>query len=221
MRAPKSSASTTACSSSRAFAGSSEYRNFWAKLNRGESDVGTYKRVAKGGREVWIQASYNPIPDVSGKPFKVVKYATDVTEQMVAQRGLRRPARGHQQVAGRHRVRHGRHGAQGQRQLRARDGLLRRRSGRQASQHVRRCRPSRQRGIPRVLGQARSRRSRHRQLQARRQGRPRSVDPGVVQPDPGRQWPAVQGGEVRHRRDRRDAGRSSSCSSPCGRRRTR
>ena len=66
-----------------AVAASPAYRDFWAKLNRGEHDIGTYKRIAKGGREVWIQASYNPIPDVNGKPFKVVKYASDVTEQMV------------------------------------------------------------------------------------------------------------------------------------------
>jgi methyl-accepting chemotaxis protein len=65
------------------YAAGAEYRNFWAKLNRGEYDVQTCKRLAKGGREVWLQASYNPIPDVHGKPFKVVKYASDVTEQMV------------------------------------------------------------------------------------------------------------------------------------------
>ena len=50
-----------------------EYRAFWEKLARGESDGGSYKRIAKGGREVWIQASYNPIADVNGKPFKVVE----------------------------------------------------------------------------------------------------------------------------------------------------
>jgi methyl-accepting chemotaxis protein len=59
------------------------YREFWEKLNRGEADLGTYKRIAKGGREVWLSASYNPIKDLAGKPFKVVKYATDVTEQTV------------------------------------------------------------------------------------------------------------------------------------------
>jgi len=59
------------------------YRAFWEKLNRGEPEIGSYKRLAKGGREVWLQASYNPIPDVNGKPFKVVKYASDVTEQKV------------------------------------------------------------------------------------------------------------------------------------------
>jgi methyl-accepting chemotaxis protein len=64
-------------------ANGSDYRGFWEKLNRGEADFGTYKRLAKGGREVWLSASYNPIKDLDGKPFKVVKYASDVTEQMV------------------------------------------------------------------------------------------------------------------------------------------
>jgi methyl-accepting chemotaxis protein len=66
-----------------AFASSGDYRNFWARLNRGEYDVGTFKRLAKGGREIWLQASYNPILDLDGKPFKVVKFATDLTEQVV------------------------------------------------------------------------------------------------------------------------------------------
>jgi methyl-accepting chemotaxis protein len=60
------------------------YREFWAKLNRGEYQAGEYKRVGKGGRDVWIQASYNPILDMDGKPFKVVKYATDTTAQVIA-----------------------------------------------------------------------------------------------------------------------------------------
>jgi methyl-accepting chemotaxis protein len=57
------------------------YREFWDKLNRGQYQAAEYRRIAKGGREVWIQASYNPILDLNGKPFKVVKYATDVTIQ--------------------------------------------------------------------------------------------------------------------------------------------
>jgi methyl-accepting chemotaxis protein len=61
-----------------------EYRRFWAKLGRGEFDAGQYKRIAKGGREIWIQASYNPILDANGTPYKVVKYATDVTTQVIA-----------------------------------------------------------------------------------------------------------------------------------------
>ncbi|MCX5746755.1 MAG: PAS domain-containing methyl-accepting chemotaxis protein [Proteobacteria bacterium] len=62
-----------------AFASSSEYRQFWADLNAGRYQTAEYKRIAKGGREVWIQASYNPILDLNGRPFKVVKYATDTT----------------------------------------------------------------------------------------------------------------------------------------------
>jgi len=64
-----------------AYANSLEYQAFWAKLNRGEFDKGVYKRIGKGGKEVWIQASYNPILDKSGKPCKVVKFAADVTEE--------------------------------------------------------------------------------------------------------------------------------------------
>jgi methyl-accepting chemotaxis protein len=61
------------------FAGSAAYRNLWEKLNRGELDQGEYKRLGKGGKEIWINASYNPIFDANGKPYKVVKYATDIT----------------------------------------------------------------------------------------------------------------------------------------------
>ena len=61
-----------------------EYAAFWAKLNRGEYQAAEYKRIGKGGKEVWILASYNPILDLNGKPFKVVKYATDVTAQALS-----------------------------------------------------------------------------------------------------------------------------------------
>ncbi len=64
-----------------AFAQSAEYREFWAKLGSGRYDAGQYRRIAKGGREVWLQASYNPIFDAGGAPVKIVKYATDVTDQ--------------------------------------------------------------------------------------------------------------------------------------------
>jgi methyl-accepting chemotaxis protein len=57
------------------------YRAFWEKLARGEFEAGEYKRVRKDGREVWIQATYNPIFDSNGKPVKVVKFAVDVTEE--------------------------------------------------------------------------------------------------------------------------------------------
>lgn len=58
-----------------------EYQQFWDSLKRGEFIKGEYRRIGKGGKVVWIQGSYNPIVDKNGKPFKVVKYATDVTEQ--------------------------------------------------------------------------------------------------------------------------------------------
>jgi methyl-accepting chemotaxis protein len=63
---------------------SAGYREFWATLNRSKFQSGEYKRVGKGGKEVWIQASYNPILDLNGKPFKVVKYASDTTAQVIA-----------------------------------------------------------------------------------------------------------------------------------------
>ena len=61
---------------------SPEYQAFWQKLRRGEFEAGRFKRFGKGGKTVWIAASYNLILDPSGKPFKVVKYATDITPQM-------------------------------------------------------------------------------------------------------------------------------------------
>jgi methyl-accepting chemotaxis protein len=61
-------------------ANSNSYKSFWDTLNRGEFIVGTYTRINKMGQEVYIQASYNPIKDAEGKPYKVVKYALDMTE---------------------------------------------------------------------------------------------------------------------------------------------
>ena len=62
------------------YTNSAEYAGFWAKLNRGEFEAGSYLRIGKGGKEVWINASYNPILNADGKPYKVIKFATDVTE---------------------------------------------------------------------------------------------------------------------------------------------
>jgi methyl-accepting chemotaxis protein len=64
----------------RDYAQSAAYRDFWAKLRRGEFDRGEYKRYGKGGKEVWLLASYCPIFDDAGKCYKVVKFATDVTQ---------------------------------------------------------------------------------------------------------------------------------------------
>lgn len=75
------------------------YREFWASLNRGEYQAAEYKRIGKGGREIWIQASYNPILDLNGKPFKVVKYATDTTAQVLVRIGNERVRGMMEQVA--------------------------------------------------------------------------------------------------------------------------
>ena len=69
---------------------SAGYREFWAALNRGQYQVAEYRRIGKGGKQVYIQASYNPILDLNGKPFKVVKYATDVTRQVLVRMGNER-----------------------------------------------------------------------------------------------------------------------------------
>lgn len=58
---------------------SAEYATFWSSLAKGEFQTKEFKRIGKAGNEIWIQASYNPIRDMNGKPFKVVKYATDIT----------------------------------------------------------------------------------------------------------------------------------------------
>jgi hypothetical protein len=68
----------------REMAASKEYQEFWQKLRRGEFLSAIYARVDNNGREVFIQATYNPIRDMNGRPFKVVKYATDITQNMRA-----------------------------------------------------------------------------------------------------------------------------------------
>jgi len=63
------------------YAASQEYRDFWAALNEGKFQAGQFRRFGKGGKEIWIEASYNPLLNGQGKPYKVVKFATDITQQ--------------------------------------------------------------------------------------------------------------------------------------------
>ncbi|MGD0642430.1 MAG: methyl-accepting chemotaxis protein [Roseiarcus sp.] len=67
-----------------AYAQSSEYQDFWRRLNRGECINEEYKRVGAGGKEIWIQASYNPIFDLDNRVVKIVNYMTDVTTRNIA-----------------------------------------------------------------------------------------------------------------------------------------
>ncbi len=62
---------------------SAEYKQFWRDLGNGSFKASEYKRVGKGGKEIWIQATYNPIQDMNGKPFKVVKFANDITAMVL------------------------------------------------------------------------------------------------------------------------------------------
>ena len=71
-----------------AYRESTEYKRFWERLGRGEFDAAQYLRIGKDGRRVWIQATYNPILDAEGNAFKVVKIATDITAQKVAEAQL-------------------------------------------------------------------------------------------------------------------------------------
>jgi methyl-accepting chemotaxis protein len=71
-----------------AYGASREYRDFWDALKRGEYQSGEFKRVGKQGQDIWIQASYNPILDLNGRPYKVVKYATNIIEQKQLQHSI-------------------------------------------------------------------------------------------------------------------------------------
>lgn len=83
-----------------AYRQSHEYRLFWDKLGRGEFDTGQYRRIGRGGSEIWLQASYNPIFNADGKPIKVIKYASDITEQIKASRMLQAAVDETQKVVG-------------------------------------------------------------------------------------------------------------------------
>ncbi len=63
-----------------AYGRSAEYKAFWASLGRGEFFSDKFQRVGKGGKDVWIQGNYNPIFDAAGKPYKVIKFAIDITQ---------------------------------------------------------------------------------------------------------------------------------------------
>lgn len=65
------------------------YAAFWARLNRGEYVAQEFRRVGRDGQDVWIQASYNPIFDLNGKPLKVVKFATDITAEVEQRQAMR------------------------------------------------------------------------------------------------------------------------------------
>ena len=66
-----------------------EYEAFWEQLRRGEFQAGEYRRIGKGGQDVWIQANYNPILDPAGRPLRIVKFATDLTAEVARRNQVR------------------------------------------------------------------------------------------------------------------------------------
>lgn len=68
---------------------SREYKEFWADLKQGLYKTAEYRRIDKHGKDVWIQASYNPIYDLNGKPYKVIKYASDITAKVLHSKKLK------------------------------------------------------------------------------------------------------------------------------------
>lgn len=72
----------------KTYANTEAYRKFWKDLREGQYQAGQYRRIGKGGRECWIEASYNPILDAEGRPFKVTKFATDLTPRKKENRAL-------------------------------------------------------------------------------------------------------------------------------------
>ena len=204
---------------------SAAYREFWAKLNRGEYQAAEYKRIGKGGKEIWILASYNPILDEAGKPFKVVKFATDVTAQKLkaADNDGQIEAIKKSQAVIEFNM----------------DGTIRCANENSSTRWATRL-PEIQGKHHRMFVEPHERNApAYREfwdnlnrgqyqaggIQAHRQGRPRNLDPGVLQPDPRPQRQAVQGGEIRHRHhragDRAQEGRERARPDRIGRRRQR
>ena len=183
-----------------------EYRAFWAALARGEHQSGEFRRLGKGGREVWLRATYNPVLGRGGKPVKVVKFATDVTAAGDAQHRSRGADQRPESLAGGDRVPSRRHDPHRQPELPRRRRLPARGDPGPASQPVRRPRGQGRRRLQGLLGHARPGRVPVRRVQARRQGRARSLDPGLLQPDLRPRRPASEGCQVRHRRHRPGAG---------------
>jgi methyl-accepting chemotaxis protein len=84
----RSRESTTPCSPSRTYARSEAYRHFWRELNEGKFQTAEFQRFGKGGKEVWIQATYNPMFNIEGKVDRVIKFASDITARKVAEANL-------------------------------------------------------------------------------------------------------------------------------------
>ncbi len=185
---------------------SAAYREFWAKLNRGEFEAAEYKRIGKGGKEVWILATYNPILNEAGKPFKVVKFATDVTEQKLkaADNDGQIAAIGKSQAV----IEFNMDGTIRFANPNFLDAIGYSLSEIQGKHHSMFVESGRTQfaGLPRILGNPQSRPVPGRGIQADRQRRPRNLDSGFLQSDPRSQRQALQGRQIRNRHHRPGGG---------------
>ena len=184
------------------------YREFWAALNRGEFQAAEYKRLGKGGKEIWIQASYNPVLDGNGKPFKVVKFATEITARKIKsmEDAGQIAAIGRAQAVIAFEM-DGTIVTANENFLGAMGYTLGEIQGKHHSMFVDDRRRATAR-LSRILGAAQPRRIPVGRIQADRQGRQGGLDPRFLQPGARRKRQAVQGREVRHRRDRAETGAS-------------
>ena len=181
---------------------SGDYREFWAKLSRGEFQFGRVQALRQGGKEVWILASYNPILDDTGKPFKVVKFASDVT-----QRNCTRPNfAGQIEAIGKSQAviefnMDGQVLTANENFLDTLGYSLAEIQGKHHSMFM----PAEKRDSPDYREfWANLNRGEYQSGEYKRIGKggKEDLDPGVLQPDSRSQRQALQGGEIRHRHDR-------------------
>jgi methyl-accepting chemotaxis protein len=133
---------------------SADYREFWARLNRGEFQAAQYKRIGKGGKRSLDRGVLQSDLRCQGQAGQGHQVRHRHHRAKDPKHGRRRQDRGDQPRPGRDRIQHGRHHRHREREFPRRDGLFARRDSRQASQHVRHAGRSRQRGLSRILGQA-------------------------------------------------------------------
>ena len=201
-RSTRCAASTTGSSATRRYVASPAYEAFWAKLRRGEYETGVYRRLGKNDKEVWILASYSPRSRQRGRAYKVVKIATDVTEQR--NRSAEFEGRMNAIDKAQATIEFNLDGTV----LTANENFLRLMGYSldeiRGRHHRVFCEPAYVASADYEAFWAKLRRGEHETgvYPPHRQGQERGVDPGVVQPDPHRRRQAVQGREVRDRHHR-------------------
>ena len=188
---------------------SNEYRMFWNKLRAGEFQTGQFHRLGRGDKEVWIQGTYTPVVDATGRTIRGGEICrrrhrakTGGVEGERAGCGLSRADRGGVEEPGGDRIPGRRDDPAREFDLSRFDGLQPGRSAWQSSQHVRRSGRSQGRRLSRILGQAARRRIPDRPVSPRWPRRQGGVDTGHLYADRRRHGQGGAGRKIRHRRER-------------------